>query len=66
MRFIQELVQIPKTQNFQLQVYFFETVQQEKKGLTGGALGGVRRSTPSYTVNKSNGGKPPKRYVSEW
>ena len=28
----------------------------------GGALGGVWRATPSYTVNTSNGGKPPKRY----
>ena len=60
MWFTQELVQRPKTQNFQL--FFYDTVHQEKKGLTGGALGGVWRATPPYTVNTSNDGKPPKRY----
>ena len=41
-------------------------VHKANKGLTGGTLGGVRRATPSYTVNTSNGGKPERYQNDGW
>ena len=46
-----------ETENTFFPTIFLRTVvHQEKKGLTGGALDGIWRPTPSYAVNTSNGG----------